>query len=233
METLGITFGDLVVLGILVIGGFMGMALGLVKAILFVSSWVGAALIAFYSYGHVQPYFQELLQDQLYANISAGASVFIVSLIVLFWFFSRIWIAVRNSEFSGLDRSLGLLGGLFVGIILVCIAYLGATWIWEEEKLPRVIVEARARPYVEIGAGVIRSFLPENAQKSSKAAVDKAQGQIGKGIQDRILDAQKSGRVLEELLKRSGDSGQSSDDTQKGYATPSRRDMDRLIESKQ
>ena len=42
MEALGITVGDITVVGILGIAALMGTALGLVKAVLFVASWAGA-----------------------------------------------------------------------------------------------------------------------------------------------------------------------------------------------
>lgn len=225
METFGITFGDLVVLGILIIAGLMGLALGLVKAILFVASWVGAGLITLYTYEHIKPYFAEFLEKQLYADIAAAASVFIVSLILLFWFCSLIWRAVRKSEFSGLDRSLGLLGGLFVGVFLVCIAYLGATWMWGEDDLPSAIGEARARPYVQVGTDMIRTFLPGKTQEKAKTTVG--------DTQRRIKDAMETERAMRRLLGQPSEGEQTPPDKQKGYATPSRRDMDRLFESKQ
>ena len=224
MDAIGITFGDLAILAVLIIAGLMGLTLGLVKAVLFVGSWIGAALIALYAFEHVKHYFYDFIANPLYADITAAASVFIVSLIVLFWICSRIWSAVRNSEFSGLDRSLGLLGGLIVGVLLVCIAYLGATWMWSEKDLPRIIAEARARPYVEAGANAIRTFLPRAAQEEAKSTVG--------NTQKRLQDALETERAMRKLLGQE-ESGQSPPAEQKGYAAPSRRDMDRLFESKQ
>lgn len=225
MEAFGITFGDVAILAILVIAGLMGLAWGLVKAILFVATWVGAALIAFYTYEEATPYFQELIQAPAYDVYIAPAGIFVVSLIVLFWVFSRIWLRVRKSEFSSLDRSLGLLGGLVVGLVLVCAAYLAANWELGEDELPTYIADARLRPYVQTGADVIRSFLPPEAQEKTKSAV--------RDTQSRIKDAQRTGRAMQQLMERAGGKDQSQPDQQKGYAPPSRRDMDRLIESKQ
>jgi membrane protein required for colicin V production len=225
MEAFGITFGDVAILVILVIAGLMGLAWGLVKAILFVATWVGAALVAFYTYEDATPYIQELIQAPAYDVYIAPAVIFVVSLIVLFWVFSRIWLRVRRSEFSSLDRSLGLLGGLVVGLILVCAAYLAANWELGEDELPPYIADARLRPYVQTGADVIRSFLPPEAQEKTKSAV--------RDTQSRIKDAQRTGRAMQKLMERAGDKSQSQPDQQKGYAPPSRRDMDRLIESKQ
>ncbi|MEC9183686.1 MAG: CvpA family protein, partial [Pseudomonadota bacterium] len=98
MEALGITVGDIIVVGILGIAALMGTALGLVKAVLFVASWAGAAAISYFTYQDVTPYFLEHIQTQRIAEISAAAAVFIVALIVLFFVFSRVWKRVKESE---------------------------------------------------------------------------------------------------------------------------------------
>lgn len=226
MEALGITVGDLAVIGILVIAALMGLALGLVKAILFVACWIGAALTAFYSFERVKPYFYQFIDKQMYADFAAAATVFLVSLIVLFWFGSRIWMAVRNSAFNGLDRSLGLLGGLLVGTLVICLAYLGATWMWTEKELPPVIAEARAKPYVRVGANWLRTFIPQAAQQEAESTANQAQ--------ERTKQAIETQRAWQKLMgSPSAEGGASSPEAQKGYAPSSRRDMDRLFESKQ
>jgi membrane protein required for colicin V production len=225
MEAFGITFGDVAILVILVIAGLIGLAWGLVKAILFIATWVGAALMAFCTYKDVTPYFQELIQAPAYDVYVAPVAIFVVSLIVMFWVFSRIWLWVRKSEFSSLDRSLGLLGGLIVGVMLVLGAYLAANWELGQDELPSYIADARLRPYVETGANVIRTFLPPEVQEKTKAVVRDTQG--------RIKDARRTGRAMQQLIERAGDKNLSQVDKQKGYAPPSRHDMDRLIESKQ
>jgi membrane protein required for colicin V production len=136
-----------------------------------------------------------------------------------------MWQRVRMSEFSSLDRMLGLLGGLTVGLMLVCGAYLAANWELGKEELPSYIADARLRPYVQSGANVIRTFLPPEVQKKTKAVV--------RDTQSRIKDARRTGRAMQQLIERNGDKGVSNPDKQKGYAPPSRRDMQRLIESKQ
>ena len=225
MEELGVTFGDFVVLGILVLGALMGLALGLVKAVLFAASWGGAGLVTFYSYEHIKPYFGGYFEKQLYADVAAAASVFVPSLVVLFWLCSLVWRAVRRSEFSGLDRSLGLLGGLFVGVFLVCVAYLGATWMWSEDDLPEIIANARSRPYVKIGAVTISAFLPGATEKDARSTV----GDTGR----RLKDAIETERAMRKLLGKTLEREEKPASQQKGYAAPPRRDMDRLIESKQ
>lgn len=232
MEAFGITAGDFVVIGILVVAALMGLALGLVKAILFVGCWIGAGLLTLYGFERVKPYFYQFIDKQLYADVAAAATLFLISLVILFWFGSRIWSAVRNSAFNGLDRSLGLLGGLLVGSLLICLAYLGATWMWTEKELPPVIAEARARPYVRVGANWLRTFIPDSAQNEARTAVGKTKGGLDEA-QDKWNKAQETDRAMQKLFGTPTTDGRSPEsDAQKGYAAPSRHDMDRLFESK-
>ena len=102
---------------------------------------------------------------------------------------------------------------------------MAANWVLGEDELPSYIADARLRPYVETGANVIRTFLPPEVQEKTKAAV--------RDTQSRINDARRTGRAMQQLIERAGDKDLSQPDKQKCYAPPSRRDMDRLIESKQ
>ena len=49
-------------------GALMGLALGLVKAVLF-GSWGGAGFVTFYSYEHIKPYFEGYFVKQLYVDV--------------------------------------------------------------------------------------------------------------------------------------------------------------------
>ena len=225
MEEFGFTLGDFFVLCSLLLGSLMGLSLGLVKAVLFGASWVGAGIVTFYSYEQLKPYFGELFETQLYVDIGSVVSVFVVCLVLLFWLFSLVWRAVRRSEFSGLGRSLGFLGGLMVGVFLVCIAYLGAIWMWSEEDLPAAIAKARSRPYLEIGAHKISSFLPGPAGERAKSVVG--------DTSQRLKDAMETERAMRKLIENTPKIEDNPISKQKGYAVPFRRDLDRLIESKQ
>ena len=227
MENFGITLADLVVISIIIVVAFMGLAFGLVKAILFFGSWIGAGIITLYLYEYIQPIFKEYLEKQLYSDIAAVSSVYLISLILLFWCSSLVWRAVRKSEFSGLDRSLGFFGGIIVGSFLLCIVYLGVTWVWIEEELPTTISKARARPYLQIGTEFIQRFFPGRTVKDVKTTVGKTQR--------RIEDAIETERAMRRLLGQVTGKAETNKplSKQRGYEGQSRRDMDRLIENKQ
>ena len=89
METLDLTVGDILIITIIGVATFLGMVLGLIKAILFVGSWIGAAAIANFIYQDATPYFLKYIKTQKIAEISAATTVFVIALIVLFFIFSR------------------------------------------------------------------------------------------------------------------------------------------------
>ena len=97
--------------------------------------------------------------------------------------------------------------------------------MWGEDNLPTTIANARSRPYVAIGANTISDFLPRAARKEANTAM----GDAGQ----RLNDAIKMERAMRKLLGKSPQSKENQTSEQKGYASPSRRDMDRLFESRQ
>ena len=111
---------------------------------------------------------------------------------------------------------------------MVCTAYLAAHWELGEDNLPPYIAEARLRPYVQYCADTIRPFLPPEVQEKTRSVV--------RATQNRTEDAKKIENALNKLKTLHGLTTKRplpSPEQQKGYATPSRRDMDRLFESKQ
>ncbi|MBO89559.1 MAG: hypothetical protein CMP14_08555 [Rickettsiales bacterium] len=228
MDMLGLTVGDISIIITIGVAAFLGMALGFVKAVLFVGSWISAAAIAYFLYQDATPYFSEYFETRRIAEISAATTVFVITLIFLFFVFSRIWKRVKESEFNSLDRTLGLVSGLTVGILLVCAAYLAAHWELGDDNLPPYIAEARLRPFVQFCADAVRPFLPPEMQEKTKSVI--------RATRSRAEDAEKVENALNKLNRfQSLTTNRPSTlpNQQKGYAAPSRRDMDRLIESNQ
>ena len=126
MEALGITVGDITVVGILGIAALMGMAVDSSKP--FSSSRVGPAPRRFpiSLIRTSRPVSPEYIQTQRIAEISAAAAVFIVALIVLFFVFSRVWKRVKESEFNKLGPLARITGWACCRTAVGCFAYLAA-----------------------------------------------------------------------------------------------------------
>ncbi len=74
---------DIIVAVVLVLSAGFAYMRGFVRELLAIVAWVGAAVITFYGYIYIAPFAERFVPKGPLANISAGAVVFIVALIVL------------------------------------------------------------------------------------------------------------------------------------------------------
>ncbi len=220
MDSLPVNVTDIGVGVVLLVSALMGLALGFVKLGLFVLSWFGAILATFYGFPIVKPYARDFIETPLIADITAGVTLLLPTLIILFVISSVIGSWVRNSRLNALDRSLGMAAGLGTAMLLVCTAYLFAASVWTESEQPPWMRNAKALPVIKAGAGFLRSLIPDDDDSAAAAdARKKAQ---------RKLDTEKAMRQMLSTTPKGTDPGAPG-----GYGPHERRDMERLIDSSQ
>ncbi|MGA0394685.1 MAG: CvpA family protein, partial [Rhodospirillales bacterium] len=153
---------------------------------------------------------------------TAGAVIFIVSLIVLSVITSTISKQVRTSALNALDRALGFLFGILRGAVVVCLVYIGIEWMWPPKDQPNWLRSARTITLVENGAALLKSFVSQSTRDKSKKAAQDAEQKIRKKINERIY---------KEMVSPSPK--KTSEPLPEGYGSKERRDMNRLIEGSQ
>lgn len=151
---------DLVVLGVILISGFLAFARGLVREALGLSAWLIAGLVAYKLEPLVQPWARMQVKDTALADTLAFIGVFVIVLIMLSLLAGAIAGAVRGSVLGGLDRTLGLVFGLLRGAALVCVAYILVGLAIPVDQWPAPIMEARALPFVYQGAAWASDHMP-------------------------------------------------------------------------
>lgn len=158
---------DIVVIAILLLSALLAFIRGFTTEVLSLAGWVGAAMIAIYAYPHLEPRVQEVLLEKVGVDsplvvdgLTIGV-VFLVCLFVLTFVFARIGGLIRGSSLSALDRSLGFLFGLLRGALLIVIAFLFITWLIPPAEQPVWMHEAKTRPFIEQGASLFLSLLPQ------------------------------------------------------------------------
>jgi membrane protein required for colicin V production len=156
------TWVDAVVLAVIAVSGLLAFMRGLVREVLGIGAWIGAAILAVWATPSVRPRFQGWFADRPgLAEPIAYAVLFLVSLAILLFVSHRISRVVRGSALGGLDRSLGLVFGLARGAALVVLAYIIAGWLGGPiENWPRAIREARALQPAHDGALWVAERLP-------------------------------------------------------------------------
>jgi len=156
------TWVDAVILAVIVISGLLAFLRGLVREVLGIGAWVGAAIIAVWATPFVRPRFQDWLRGHPgLAEPIAYLVLFLVSLAILLFISHRISRVVRGSALGGLDRTLGLVFGLARGAALIVLAYIIAGWLGGPmETWPHAILEARSLQPAYEGAAWVARRLP-------------------------------------------------------------------------
>ena len=211
---------DIFIIVLIVLSGLFAFTRGFVREALSVATWIGAALAAFNALPYTRPIAEQWLQKGMVADLAAGASVFVVVLIVLSLVSSAISRRVKASSLSALDRTLGLMFGLARGVILACIVYLGVTWTLPEANRPIWIKEARTASLLQIGADKIKAFVPASVRNRAETTAAEAQQRV-----DQARDASDAIRALQQPTQAPKPA-----DTGKGYTADQQRDMNRLIQ---
>ena len=126
----GFTLVDGVAAGVIVLSAILAYSRGLVREVMAIAGWVGAAVLAFILAPTVQPLVKEIpvinkfLADNCELSIVAAfAAVFAVGLILASLFTPLFSSVVQRSALGGIDQGLGFLFGVARGVLLVAVAF--------------------------------------------------------------------------------------------------------------
>lgn len=174
---------DIVVVIVLIVSGLLAYFRGLVREVLSLATWIGAALAAYYSFPFLKPYARDIIGSKGVADAITGVALFVVALLILTLLNHAISGRVKDSALGNVDRGLGFLFGLARGALLVCVAYIVATWFWENDDLTSYIGVPRTMPYVRDGADMLRQIVPKNFKSETKSAAEEARRTANQAIQ--------------------------------------------------
>ncbi len=151
---------DAAVLAVAACSGLWGFLRGMVREVLGLAAWVGAAVAAVWFFPDVQGIARKAIANPDVADPVAFGAVFLAVLIA-FSLFARILAgAVRRSALGGLDRTLGLAYGLARGMALAVVAYIVAGAVEPVDRWPDPVLEARTLPSIYLGAAWVAQRLP-------------------------------------------------------------------------
>jgi membrane protein required for colicin V production len=212
---------DLGVVAIIVLSALFAFARGFVREALSILAWIGAAAATLYGFNAAFTLIDPIVKNPLLSQVIAGFGLFVGSLIVLTIITSFIARMVRASALSPIDRTLGFIFGLARGAFLVCLAYLLLDYMnLPPNDRPAWIREARSKPYLEEGAGVLRTFLPEQLKLKNAGFDD---------LRPVLSPAELTRRASGALASPSSTAPKSDSPAPPSYPSGERRGMDRLI----
>ena len=221
MTNLPLNPTDLGIIIVLMASGLLAFFRGLVKEVLAVAGWIGAAFATLYGFRHAQPIARRFIAVELAADAVAGLAIFLVTLIVLSMITHAISARVRDSALNAVDRSLGFVFGLVRGAVLVVLAYMLLGLAVPTREQPDGLLQARAMPWIERGADFLLTLMPQDQRGEAAAAAERSRRQAreaeaAKRSFDRLINPQPKADAPKEAP---------------GYNPQERRTLDRLIET--
>ena len=124
------TVVDGVVAVLIILSAILAYSRGLVRELMAIVGWIGAAVLGYYFAAQAQPLVKEIpvigdfLRDSCELSIIAAfAAVFSIGLVLAALFTPLLSSAVQRSALGGIDQALGFLFGVIRGVVLVVIAF--------------------------------------------------------------------------------------------------------------
>lgn len=229
---------DIAIAVVLVASGALAYFRGLVKEVLTVAGWVGAALATWYGFPLLRPVFGSFIESNKVVDIVSASVIFIITLVALTILSHILSARIKGSTLGHLNRALGFVFGVLRGVVLVALIFIGATVFWDEDDFPDQIADAKSLPLVKLTSEILAAFLPEGALPGDD--VPKNVEDIVEGAEERmekIIDEVEIEKKLQQLNQPQptppADNGDKSEAGQQGYDDAERREMQRLIESNQ
>jgi membrane protein required for colicin V production len=188
---------DLMVLGVMAVSGLLAFSRGLVREVLSIGAWIGAAVVSMEFLPALRPLVKPYMPSPEWTDPAGYILLFLVSLIVLTLVAKTIGGMVRSSAIGGIDRTLGLLFGLARGAVIAIILYIVAGMAIPVDHWPEPVLDARSLPYIYSGAAwAVRQIPPEYQPPVPPPPATR------QTVLEPILSTTPSGRAIDPPLRR-------------------------------
>jgi membrane protein required for colicin V production len=157
------TWVDGVFAAVVLVSALVAFFRGLVREVLSLGAWVGAAAAGFFARPYLLPHTTQFIDPPWVADAAGAGGVFIVAIIILKVLTNMIADRVQDSAIGGVDRVLGLLFGAARGAVLLVVAYiLAGMFAPETAAWPEPVKQARSLPFIAEGARIAVEKVPEH-----------------------------------------------------------------------
>jgi membrane protein required for colicin V production len=208
-----VNYVDIGVLVVIGLSALLALGRGLIKEILSLFGWVGAAIVTYFVYFHVpavREFARKQITEQLFADIATAVVVFTIALIVLGIINHFVVSRIPTGFLGPLDKSLGLVFGLARGALLIAIAYILLEYVLPNRAdWPPVIQEARTEPYAADAANYLKGLIPADVKERTDEIINQGTGTPTDGSLQNLqnITPQNTGNPAPDSGQTSGDGG--------------------------
>ena len=222
---------DIAVIAVVALSALFAFVRGFLREILSIGAWVAAGVATWFGLPLLRPFGRQYIEIELIADVATGVVIFVVVLVVASIISHFLTRGVRESALGPLDRSLGLLFGVFRGALIVCLALLVVDNFYAPDNRPDWLKDARTLPVVQAGANILRGLVPQSVVAQTQSTAAAAQTQVQKAVE--------IGQTIQ-IITNTGQSGTAAAATESagspedsGYNDADRRAMERALQSVQ
>ena len=147
-------------------------AKGFTLSLLSFSKWLISLIVTIILVPKISPFVENYIESKFIAEVGLGIFIFIIALFLIIVISRAISSAVVWSGLGTVDKTFGLIFGIFKGyIICVCIFTL-TNWLYPHEKWPIATIDTYSYPIIFNGSEFLIEELPKN-EDSLEDAKDK------------------------------------------------------------
>jgi membrane protein required for colicin V production len=218
---------DIGVIAVVGLSAVFAFARGFVREALSIVAWVGAGFITLYGAANVIAIVDPMVHNPLLSQLIGWLGLFVVSLIVLTIVTGVIARSVHSSSLSPIDRTLGFVFGLLRGAFIVSLAYLLLDVSVQKNDRPVWLRDAKSEPYLQQGADMLRTVLPESLRIKSAAAAE--------DILPRVNSAEEAMKAMKALSNPTAPqpAAPAAPSAAPAYKPGDQKELDRLINNNQ
>lgn len=151
-----LNFVDYLVLAILFSSGILATLRGFMRELLGLTGWIVAVITARLLQAPLANYLEDYITEETVVTIISWSAPFVA--IVLGWFiFANIAApGLKKVAMGNLDRPLGFLFGVFRGVVVVALIYLGVTsFSAGESRFPQPVLDSESIEWTRIVANIM------------------------------------------------------------------------------
>ncbi len=154
---------DIIFIAILSITLIRGLLRGIVKELIGIGGIIGAFLIASNFYNHIIKYIEQIISDEKIAAIIAFASLFIVTLLLIYFLGAIIREFLKSLSLGWLDRIGGAAFGFLKGILISSLIIFMLTLMLSPSS--SLISKSRLSPYITMVTEKIIYLIPKDMKQ--------------------------------------------------------------------